>query len=302
VKTIIIGSDGFVGQNLTRRGNLSALCFDNGFLHTSLREGTEFVDITRDLKNLENCLRIHRGAFKVINLAAIHHIPYCTQHPDEAMLVNVLGNMKLFELVAEFNCQHYIFASSGAVYNPNTNHHAESDQRRSSDVYSATKILAEDYLSMASSSYNLPVTSLRFFNIVGAYDVTPHLVPDIVDQIFDDSKCLQLGNLKTVRDYIGVNDICDVIETIINSDATELYSTLNVGTGVGYTGHQILKLINRLTDNDKELIQDPKRFRVSDRPSQVADTRKLETLIGKSKFEPLSKSLSDYIDWRKQLQ
>jgi UDP-glucose 4-epimerase len=302
MKTILVGSDGFVGQNLTRRGNLSTYCFDNGFLQGSLGNKTEFVDITQNLENLEECLKTQRGAFKVVNLAAIHHIPYCTQHPDEAMLVNVFGNMKLFELAAKYDCQHYVFASSGAVYHPNTNQHSESDKRSSSDVYSATKILAEDYLLAASSSYNLPVTSLRFFNIIGAFDITPHLVPDILDQIFDDNKCLQLGNLKTVRDYIGVDDICDVIETIISSDVTELFSTLNVGTGVGYTGFQMLELIKELTDSDKGLIQDPKRLRISDRPSQVADTGKLKSLLGKTSFAPISKSLSDYINWRKRVQ
>lgn len=298
MKTIVVGADGFVGQNLSHRGNLSFYCFDNGFLHRRLGRKTQFADITRDLTKLEECMNSCAGSFKLVNLAAIHHIPYCNQHPDEALLVNVYGNMKLFELAAKYGCKHYLFASSGAVYRPGENKHAECDQRQSSDVYSATKILAEDYLSVASLSYKLPVTSLRFFNIVGAYDITPHLVPDIVDQIMSASKKIRLGNLTTVRDYISVEDICEVIETIISMKADKLYTVLNVGTGEGYTGHQILNIIRDLTGSDKALVNDPNRFRVSDRPSQISNPEKLCKLYKRTHFESVTKSLSAYLAWR----
>ena len=188
MKYIIIGSDGFVGRNLVERKFKEYFCFDNGFLQKSLLKETKFLDITKNLSALEDLLSGLNDEFTVINLAAIHHIPYCNEHPDEAMLVNVYGNMRLFELVAKYRCSNFIFASSGAVYFPKKGRHLESDNRIGTDVYSSTKILAENYLEIACRSFEVPTKVLRFFNIAGQYDLTPHLIPDIVDQINDEDK------------------------------------------------------------------------------------------------------------------
>lgn len=300
MKVIVIGADGFVGRNLVARKVNSYECYDNGFLHGTLCRNTKYIDITSDLGNLEAFLAGNIGEFTVINLAAIHHIPYCNKNPAEANLVNVYGNMKLFELVAKYRCSNYIFASSGAVYNPAETRHEEKDFRKSSDVYSATKILAEDYLCRAAMAYDVPVMSLRFFNIVGASDFTPHLVPDIVDQLLsNDCSDIRLGNLDTIRDYISVDDICFAIERMINWRGTkDLFSVLNVGTGIGHTGHEVLAALLKLTKSEKKYIKDTSRFRISDRPMQIADTTLLKSYLGHYDFDPLEKSLSNYLKWR----
>ena len=300
MKVAVIGADGFVGRNLVSRAANNYKCFDNGFLHGRLGQKTMFVDISSDIGNLEIFFAENEGNFIVINLAAIHHIPYCNNHPSEANFVNVYGNMRLFELAAKYKCKNYIFASSGAVYQPRQHSHKEDDFRQSSDVYSATKILAEDYLFRASSAYDVPVISLRFFNIVGALDFTPHLVPDIVEQLLsNDGNDIQLGNLETVRDYISVADICMVMEHIIKFHHTSKgFSVLNVGTGVGHSGYEVLEALIKLTNSRKKYVKDVSRIRVSDRPMQVADISLLKSYIGHYAFEPLESSLSSYLNWR----
>ena len=161
MKNILIGSDGFVGTNLRARKNYEYYSFDNGFLK-ELNDETIFLDITGDLSAIEACFREAKGNFNVINLAAIHHIPYCNANPSEAMMVNVMGNMRLYELAAKYDCSRFIFASSGAVYNPAEKRHTELDSTISSDVYSATKILAESHLQANLKVLGVPVVILRF--------------------------------------------------------------------------------------------------------------------------------------------
>ena len=299
MKNILIGSDGFVGTNLKARRNYEYCSFDNGFLKKELNAETIFLDITGDMSAIETCFKEAKGNFNVINLAAIHHIPYCNANPSEAMMVNVMGNLLLYELAAKYECSKFIFASSGAVYDPAENRHTELDSTISSDVYSATKILAESQLQASLKVLGVPVVILRFFNIVGAYDHTPHLVPDIVDQVLDESLTeVSLGNLSTKRDYIGVDNVCSVIEHFLSSRHHADLNIVNVGTGKGLSGDQVFDLVAKISKSNKIKVIDKERFRVSDRPVQIADNTKLINQIGDITFSNFEKSLTDYLNWR----
>lgn len=299
MRNILVGSDGFVGTNLRARRNHKYSSFDNGFLKKELNPETIFLDITSDLSAIEICFKEAKGNFNLINLAAIHHIPYCNANPSEAMMVNVMGNLRLYELAAKYECSKFIFASSGAVYDPAEKRHTELDRTISSDVYSATKILAESHLQAGLKVLGVPVVILRFFNIVGPYDLTPHLVPDIVDQILDVSLTeVRLGNLSTKRDYIGVDNICSVIEHFLNSRQHADLNIVNVGTGEGLSGDQVFDMVATISKTNKKKVIDKERFRLSDRPVQIADNTKLIDQVGKISFTNFEKSLTDYLNWR----
>lgn len=299
MKYVLIGADGFVGRNLIERNNIPYKCYDNSFLHKKLSQDTIFLDITKDHNVLESYLEEAKSEFVLINLAAIHHIPYCNNNPHEAVLTNVYGNMKLFETAAQYGCKKFIFASSGAVYKPEIIPHRETDMVQSSDVYSSTKILAENYLESASQLYDIPVCILRFFNIVGKYDYTPHLVPDIADQIIDQNSInITLGNLDTFRDYISVENICDVVEQVALNTKSERFEVINIGSGKKSSGHEVLQLIQEITKTNKKKFIDKKRFRLSDRPVQVANTGKLLQKFEKIQFVDLENSLRSYLVWR----
>ena len=301
MKNILIGSDGFVGTNLRTRKNHEYCSFDNGFLKKELNSETLFLDITGDMSAIETNFKEAKGNFNVINLAAIHHIPYCNANPSEAMMVNVMGNLRLYELAAKYDCSKFIFASSGAVYDPGEKSHTELDRTISSDVYSATKILAESQLQASLKVLGVPVVILRFFNIVGAYDLTPHLVPDIVDQVLDESLTeIRLGNLSTKRDYIGVDNICSVIEHFLNSRHHVDLNIVNVGTGEDITIKELAKMIADITSFKGEILWN------IDKPDgtyqKLLDVSKLGNLGWQSKI-----SLSDglkmtYKDYKKELQ
>lgn len=288
---ILIGGDGFVGKNLKERGELSYKSFDSGFLSGCVDEASVDLDITSDLTMLEEYLNAIDESFAMINLAAIHHIPYCNEHPQEAIFTNVYGNRRLLEVAEKYGCSKYIFASSGAVYRPSTTGHSESDQKESSDIYSASKILAEN----DTLNTSLSVCILRFFNIVGAWDRTPHLIPEIADQLREGSSVLNLGNLTTERDYISVSDIVKIIEAVLLDSAPP--PILNCGTGIATSGHEIVDLISELRKSKLTVVNDPKKWRKSDRPRQLAFPELLESIYPGINKTPLKEAVEDYLSW-----
>ena len=58
------------------------------------------------------------------------------------------------------------------------------------------------------------------------------------------------------------------------------------------------QLIKKITKTCKEKFIDERRFRLSDRPVQVANTNKLLEKFPSLKFVDLESSLTSYLEWR----
>ena len=52
----------------------------------------------------------------VFHMAALHFIPYCNAHPQEALDVNVLGLESVIRAVRSAPLTSFVFPSSGAIY------------------------------------------------------------------------------------------------------------------------------------------------------------------------------------------
>lgn len=299
MKTYIFGCNGFVGKNLADKISGEVVLCDNGFLDASKQVGTIDVDITSDKDLIDSMFKKDSGEFVVINLAAIHSIPYCNKNPKDAYFTNTYGNQVLYELASKYNCVKYIFASSGAVYKPKKTPHTEKDFMESSDIYSATKIAAEHNLEQYSLYVNTPVIALRLFNIVGPHDLTPHLLPDVVDQLLTKDKELHLGDLSTIRNYIHVNDVVNSILLLMQSESDRKFLKFNICTDAGYTGFELVEVAQRVLGTNKKIIVDPTRLRKSDRPAQVGSNKLLKDFTGwESKFS-FEQAVEDFINWRK---
>ena len=297
MKVYIFGCNGFVGKNLAKEINEEVVLCDNGFLNAEKQPGSIDIDITSDKELINSLFESDSGDFIVINLAAIHSIPYCNKNPKDAYFTNTYGNQILYELSSRHNCVKYIFASSGAVYKPRTEPHTEEDFMESSDIYSATKIAAEHNLEKHSLCTNTPVIALRLFNIVGPHDLTPHLLPDVVDQLFTEG-ALHLGDLSTIRNYIHVYDVVSAILLLMKSDSRENFLKFNICTDGGYTGFELVEAAQKVLGLNKEIKVDPTRLRKSDRPSQVGSNRLLKDFIGWEPKFSFEQAVADFIRWR----
>ena len=85
MKIYIFGSNGFLGKNLVKKLNYEHVLCDNGFLVSPISPGTKDIDITKDSSLIEKMFKNENGDFVVINLAAIHSIPYCNN--NQKMLI-----------------------------------------------------------------------------------------------------------------------------------------------------------------------------------------------------------------------
>lgn len=299
MKYFVFGANGFIGSNLIISLSDSARLFDNAFLKKPVNPRIENLCISKDINTIRNIFRNEQEDFIVINLAAIHYIPYCEQNPADTFKTNVLGNMLLAEAVLGTNCRKFMFASSGAVYKPSKDVHTEDSKLQSSDIYSASKLSAERDLKDIFKTEEIDVDILRLFNVVGPHDFTPHIIPEFYDQIVSTSDIIRHGNLSTIRDYVHVDDVCSAILLLSKAEFRNSTEIFNVCTGIGHSGISVLAELKKISKIMKPSVIDENKLRKSDRPSQIGSNDLLSRCCGWFPHKTFEEGLLDYVNFRK---
>jgi UDP-glucose 4-epimerase len=233
----------------------------------------------RDAASVEALLRDHRPA-AVFHLAALHFIPYCNAHPEEALGVNVGGTRALLRACRQRPPRVLVFASTAAVYPRAGSPFREEVDVAPLDVYGHTKACGEDQVTLFGRETGVAVAAARLFNAFGPQDTNPHLVPEIVRQLRSTAgpPSLRLGNLEPVRDYVHVRDTAAALHAL--SSAVKGVEVFNVGSGEGRSVRDVVDAFATALGRPVPIEVDPERVRAVDRPQLVADSAKLRARTG----------------------
>jgi FlaA1/EpsC-like NDP-sugar epimerase len=129
---LVTGAAGSIGSELCRQVltfNPSRLiAFDNNetglfYLERDLSEfgnwshlRTVLGDVT-DIEKLTNVMTEARPSI-VFHAAAYKHVPMLEAYPEEAIFVNVQGTLNVCRLVAEYQCERFVFVSTDKAVHP----------------------------------------------------------------------------------------------------------------------------------------------------------------------------------------
>jgi UDP-glucose 4-epimerase len=172
------------------------------------------------------------------------------------------------------------FASTGDVYPPAFVPHREIDMVSPIYVYGHTKFLAEQ-MCIKYFETHLTNSSLivgRLFNATGRRETNPHLVPEVIKQIVQGKRVIEVGNLWPKRDFVDVDSMAEVIANLtLNSSGIEL---VNVGSGVVQEIGHVLATIKAAAPHPVDIVSIPERQRANDRPFLCPDVTRLTRLNG----------------------
>lgn len=204
----------------------------------------------------------------VIHFAGLKAVGESVLKPLEYYDNNVVGTLRLLEVMKEFNCKKIVFSSSATVYgNPKSNPIKEDfSVGNTTNPYGTSKYMTERILEdLYVSDNSFKIVILRYFNPVGAHEsgtigenpngIPNNLMPYISQVAVGIREYLSVfgGDYDThdgtgVRDYIHVVDLAlGHVKAIdyLNSKNIMKPLIINLGTGKGYSVLDMVKAFEK---------------------------------------------------------
>ena len=220
----------------------------------------------------------------VVQLAAIHFIPYCNQHPYEASDTNIRGTMNVLNACKRItSLKKIFFASTAAVYPISETAVNEDHELLPLDIYGLSKLTGEHLCKEFYLETGIDTIVCRFFNAFGPNETNPHLIPEIEKQLREGSRTIQLGNLSPKRDFIHTSDMASAVNILLKMDSNG-YETFNLGRGIEYSVVEIVEAFERQLNEKINVEVDSARVRKVERQHLLADVSKLKSVTG---WEPV---------------
>ena len=302
MRVLVTGGAGFVGTNLTLsllEHGYDVKIFDD--LSTGLKQNipkdAEFINASiLDTSKLNNAIK---DCDVVVHLGARGSVPRSIKDPIATHDVNSSGTLNVLE-AARSSGSHYIFSSSSSVYGSNmTLPKSEDMVLRPLTPYAASKMSGEALSLAYAKSYELPVSTFRFFNIFGPWQRPDHEYAAVLPKWI--SKCIKgdeieiFGDGLQTRDFTYVGTVVNIILSCISKKILHP-EPVNLAYGNNISLNQVLEIMkfNFPTLNVKYL-----PTRKGDVLHSKNDPKLIKTLypdITRDKFEV---SLQKTIDWFK---
>lgn len=305
MKAVVTGGAGFIGSHMVDllvKENFEVTVIDN------LANGR--------LDNLEH----HKGKIKfaqvdigdynasldeffedveyVFHYAALADIVPSINEPLKYHQANVDGTINVLQAAKKSKkLKKFVYAASSSCYGiPDIYPTPETSAIAPEYPYAHTKRIGEEYVLHWGQVYNMPVLSMRFFNVYGVRHRTSGTYGAVfgvfLAQLLNDKPLTIVGDGTQTRDFTYVTDVVDACYTAAKSEISgEIF---NVGSDNTYSINYLVELLG----GEKKYI--PKRPGEPD--CTYADITKIKTQLNwkpKVTFEEGVKIMLDNIEqWR----
>ena len=269
-KVLVTGADGFIGshlaEKLVQKGHeVRALCIYNSNNSWGWLDSSEYAKdmeiVTGDVRDPFLCNEITKGIEDIYHLAALIAIPYSYRAPQSYIETNISGTMNICQAALENGARRVMQTSTSEVYG--TAQYVPIDEKhplQPQSPYSATKISSDSMAMSYFNSFDLPVVVARPFNTFGPRQSARAIIPTIITQIADGAEKIKLGDITPTRDFNFVDDTCDGMIELVQSDKT-IGKTINIGSGVEISIGDLFTKINSIMEANCEIEHDSERIR-----------------------------------------
>lgn len=229
----------------------------------------------------------------VVHCAARSLVGESVSHPELYWHANVVTSLHLLDAMRAHDVRNLVFSSTAATYGePDAVPILESAATAPTNPYGASKLAIDHMISSYASAHGLAATSLRYFNVAGAYGtigenraVETHLIPLILQvalghrekiMIFGDDYATADGT--AVRDYIHVRDLAEAHILALESNKVGSHRIYNLGSGDGYSVQQVISQVRETTGHPIPAELAPRRE--GDPATLIASSSKISHELG----------------------
>lgn len=240
----------------------------------------------------------------VYHLAAHFANQNSVDHPEEDLMVNGMGILKVLQQAHRTGVSRFVYASSGCgIYGsgskmPFEEHDVSMELHT---PYQVTKMLGELYTNYYHNLYNLPIVNARFFNSYGPGEVPGRYRNVIPNFIYWAMKKMPLpitGTGEETRDFTFVGDIIEgLLLMAMKSEA--IGRAFNLAAGREIKIMDMAETVNRLANNDSGIIHTQRRD--WDKKNRLlASNEKAKKMLGFKPTIEFNDGLQRAYEWFKQ--
>ncbi len=265
MKLLVTGGAGYVGSVcaavLLEQGHQVVIVDDLSTGNAdAVPPGARFVD--DDMISAARTL-LGDGSFDgVLHFAAKSLVGESVQAPEKYWYGNAVKTLDLLEVIRTTGTPRLVFSSTAATYGePESVPIDEDAPTRPTNAYGATKLAIDHAITSYAAAHGLAATSLRYFNVAGAYAgfgerhaTETHLIP-LVLQVAAGTRpeILVYGNDwptpdgTAIRDYIHVRDLADAHALALQHAQPGSHRIFNLGNGTGFSVREVIDCCRRVT-------------------------------------------------------
>jgi len=307
MKAVVTGGAGFIGSHMVDlliRENFKVVVIDNlsngrlenidGYKHSS---DVEFVNV--DIGGYDSNIDSYfENVEYVFHFAALADIVPSINEPLKYHKANVDGTIRVLEAAKKSKkLKKFLYSASSSCYGiPEIYPTPESSKISPEYPYAHTKTVGEQYVMHWGNVYNMPVVSMRFFNVYGLRHRTSGTYGAVfgvfLAQLLNNKPLTIVGDGKQTRDFTYVTDVVEACYAAAISPIKQ--EIFNVGSGNTYSINHLAELLGG------EKVYVPKRPGEPD--STFADISKIKSVLGwepRITFEEGVKTMLDNINlWK----
>ena len=234
------------------------------------------------------------GGFEgVVHFAARSLVGESMEVPDEYWQHNLVTTLALLDAMRTNDVNNLVFSSTAATYGePEVVPITEDLPTKPTNTYGATKLAIDYAITSYANAYGLGATSLRYFNVAGAYgeigenrEIETHLIPLVLqvalghrDKIFIFGDDYPTPDGTAVRDYIHIRDLADAHVLALETNAPGTHRIYNLGSGDGYSVKQVIEACRAVTGHPIPAELAPRR--AGDPATLIASSAKIKEELG----------------------
>lgn len=268
-RILFLGGAGFIGSNLIRtligrKDDIKVYVLEPTFANISRLDGMEvqvFRGTLQDIDFVQSIIEANHIDTIVHLVATI--IPGSTFEDYKREYQQVIfPTIELMQYCAQKDIKFVYFSSGGTVYGNRTDltPFKETDPMAPISYYGWSKQMMENSILYVHRTAGLKYLIVRPSNPYGHgqnIHAKQGLIAVALGKILAGEPIVVWGDGSNVRDYIYIDDLCEVLCQLLEKDVCN--TTLNIGSGVGASINDIIQVLRDVVSEEVQVEYQPAR-------------------------------------------
>jgi UDP-glucose 4-epimerase len=302
-KVTICGGCGFVGshlaQALAERGHtVRVLCRTSAKGSLARNISGSIQVLTGDCANASDVQQAVIDADTVVNAIGTTVPASANESPRFDLETNVLPALTILDCCVKAGVRHVVLPSSGgtvygiARYLPIDEDHALNPM----GAYGIHKVTIESYLRVYHNLHGINATIMRLANPYGPRQNLGRgqgIISMYCSRVVSGLPLSIWGDGSVVRDYVHIDDV--VLAMVMAIERGGGLRVFNVGSGIGTSVSEIVRLLKRVSGQDVAVEYTPGRG--ADLPANVLDITRIRSELGWTPHISLEAGIMRTLAW-----